>query len=1011
MGSSGAQPMRAAFDEPVVCPILLGRDSQLDGLRQLAAGVTAGRGQAVLVAGDAGIGKSRLVRQLAAGLEQDGWVVLQGNCFERDRALPYGPVAELLRNSLGSPPPPAVLEQLGERALDLARVLPELTRSLSADLEPVRTDPEQDRRRLFRVVGDVLGEVAGRAPALLIVEDVHWADDASLDLLHSFARTLARRRLLLLLTYRSDEVDRALRQLLESLDRERLARELRLVPLEPSDVDGMLRATLGLDRSPRRDFLELVSSRTEGNPFFIEELVRALIADGQLIRSGGTWTWAASVAELRVPRTVLAAVQRRSEQLTDQAHQVLELAAVVGQRFGFELVRALLGLDETQLLAGIKELIGAGLVVEVSADQLAFRHALTREAILTQLLARERRLLHQRVAETMELAYAQDRETHLAELAQHYHAAGLWARALEDGRRAGEQALALYAPGAAVEHFTRALEAAGQLHVRAEAGLVRARGQAREALGDFEGARADYEQTLASASDPATEWQALLDLGALWASRDYEQAGRWLERALEAARLTGEQRCVARSLNRLGNWLVNVGRTAEGLELHRQALPLLEAGADPAGVAETVDLLGMALALHGDVVAAVEQFGRAVEAFRAAGNVPGLASILASYATFGAPLLAETSAAALRTLEQTRRDAGEALRQARQSASPAAEAYAHFALAQALNGFGALGDALAHGLAARRIADEIEHQQWQTGALCVLGESYVFALAPEDAIDVLTTGFDLARQLRSGWWTGIAASYLALAYLLVGDNARARATLQAAWPREHMPANASERRVAWVWAELALADRDAEQALVITRGLLDSAPGGTRGQGIPWLHKLAGEAQFALGRLEEALAALDLARRGALERQQQPALWQVHRVLARLHLARHVPEAAHAERAQARALIEGLAATLPEPELRTQLVERALATLPREPASAARRAEAEQSGGLSPREREVAHLVAQGRSNREIAEALIVGERTIETHVSSILAKLGLSSRRQIAAWVAERGQWPRTSP
>jgi predicted ATPase len=394
--------MRAAFDEPVVCPVLLGRDSQLDALRQVAAGVATGRGQAVLVAGEAGIGKSRLVRELAAELAQDGWVILQGNCFERDRALPYGPVAELLRNTLDNPPSPAVLAQLGQRALDLARVLPELTRALPADLEPARTDPEQDRWRLFQVAGQVLGDAASQAPAMLIVEDVHWADDASLELLHSFARTLARRRILLLLTYRSDEVDRALRQLVESLDRERLARALSLVPLEPTDVDAMLRATLGLDRSPRRDFLELVSSLTEGNPFFIEELVRALIADGQLIRSAGTWTWAASVAELRVPRTVLAAVQRRSERLTDQAHQALQLAAVVGQRFGFELLSTLLGLQEAQLLAAIKELIGAGLVVEVSAEQLAFRHALTREAILTQLLARERRLLHQRVAETME---------------------------------------------------------------------------------------------------------------------------------------------------------------------------------------------------------------------------------------------------------------------------------------------------------------------------------------------------------------------------------------------------------------------------------------------------------------------------------------------------------------------------------------------------------------------------------------------------------------------------------
>ncbi len=119
-------------------------------------------------------------------------------------------------------------DELGQRALDLARVLPELPRSLTADREPGRIDPEQDRWRLFRVVGEVLGQAASQAPALLIVEDVHWADDGSLDLLHSFARTLARQRVLLLVTYRSDEVDRALRQWLESLARERLVGVLSL---------------------------------------------------------------------------------------------------------------------------------------------------------------------------------------------------------------------------------------------------------------------------------------------------------------------------------------------------------------------------------------------------------------------------------------------------------------------------------------------------------------------------------------------------------------------------------------------------------------------------------------------------------------------------------------------------------------------------------------------------------------------------------------------------------------
>jgi DNA-binding CsgD family transcriptional regulator len=1008
MTHGGDALTHAPLDKPIVCPVLLGRDRQLEALRDLAANAACGSGQTVLVVGEAGVGKSRLVNEFALHLEHDGSPVVRGSCFERDRTVPYAPVAEMLRQVVGSPPRPAVLEQLGQRAVDLARILPELTRWLPSDVESARIDPEQDRRRLFQVAGEVLASPDSRAPTLLIAEDVHWADDASLDLLHSFARTLSNRPALLLLTYRSDESfsnfnsNRALSQFLDNLNRARLALELHLAPLDTADIDGMLRAILSLGRSPRRDFLELVNSLTEGNPFFVEELVRALIAEGQLIRSGGTWSRAAPAGELKPPRTVLVAVQRQSETLSEQTQRILEVVAVVGQRFDFEFVRALIGLSEADFLANIKELIGAGLLIEVSAEQLAFRHALTRQAILSQLLARERRLLHRRVAEAIEQAYAADREVHLADLAQHYHAAGLWAEALDCARRAGRHALRLYAPGAAAEQLTLALQSAKHLGLAADPDLLGMRGQAREALGDFDGAQADYTETLAAVPNAARRCQALIDLGALWASRDYAEAGRWFEQALEAARQTNDSPLLARALNRVGNWLVNIGRTADGLALHRQALALLEPAGERAGIAETEDLLGMSSGLHGDVVEAVEWLARAAGDFGAVGDRVGQVSSLSTSVSFGGPLHAETSAAALWSLATIRADADTALRVARQSGSLAWEAYAHLALGHALNGFGELGEALEQGQAGQQIATEIEHQQWQTGALNVLGEAYVFALSAEAAIDVLEQAFGSALQLRSCHWTGMSASYLALAYLQAGNVARARSTLKRAWPREHLPTNAAERRVAWVWGELALAERDARLALRVAQSLLESAPGGTRGQGIPWLHKLLGEAQHALGRLDDALASLELAKAGALARQQRPALWQIHRALARLHLRRRSAESAYAEIEQATACIEAIAGTLRNDELASQFNRRALTTLPGVPNSVARRIETRHAGGLSPREREVAEQIALGHSNREIADALIVGERTVETHVGNIMSKLGLSSRRQIANWLSE---------
>ena len=240
--------MPPAFDEPVVCPVLIGRDDQLDALRQVAASVATGSGQTVLVAGEAGIGKSRLVREFAERLGHDGWVVQQGNCFERDRLLPYAPFLDELHALLTILPPAEVERCLGPALPDLARLLPEL------GLQSAETagDPEQEKRRVFYALGGVQSRLAARQPLLLVIEDLHWADDTSLELLAVLARRVPRERILLLGTYRDDEVSGGLAYLLDELDRSRLAVKLRLTRFGRDEVAAMLRAILEPDRPARQ---------------------------------------------------------------------------------------------------------------------------------------------------------------------------------------------------------------------------------------------------------------------------------------------------------------------------------------------------------------------------------------------------------------------------------------------------------------------------------------------------------------------------------------------------------------------------------------------------------------------------------------------------------------------------------------------------------------------------------------------------------------------------------------
>jgi tetratricopeptide (TPR) repeat protein len=334
---------------------------------------------------------------------------------------------------------------------------------------------------------------------------------------------------------------------------------------------------------------------------------------------------------------------------------VLRLAAVAGRRFDFALLLQLTQHDEQQLLTLMKEFMAAQLVVEESEERFAFRHALTREAIYAELLARERKKLHGTIAETMEQLYATAIDAHLAELAYHFYEAGAWEKAQEYAQRAGEKAQGLYSLWAAIEHFTRALDAAHNLGKPPSPAIYRARGQAYETLGDFEHARGDYEQALdaaRTAQDGVAEWQSLINLGALWAERDYTQTSAFFQRAYEHARAIGQPSMLARSLNRVGNWRLNVEEPLEALRCHQEALAIFRQQNDPHGIAETLDLLGMASYLSGDLMQGTRYYEQAVTLIRQLDDRLGLTSSLASLTLRGALSISNTMVSDATTLAE-----------------------------------------------------------------------------------------------------------------------------------------------------------------------------------------------------------------------------------------------------------------------------------------------------------------------------------------------------------------------
>jgi DNA-binding NarL/FixJ family response regulator len=919
-----------------------------------------------------------------------------------------------LRAELAALPPAQIAAQYGLDATVLARLLPERTETLP-HAQPPAIDTAQDQRQLTHALVRCLA-LLGAHGALdqstircLIVEDLHWSDDASLAVLLALARHIRSHRIVLLLTYRSDEVSPELAGFLAALDRERLATEIRLPRLTRADVATMIDSIVGAQRRLPEQLIASIYGVTEGNPFFVEEMLKSLLTAGELVVAGNTWD-AKPFADLRLPRSVQLAVQRRLKQVSPEAREILTLAAIAGRRFDFDLLQAVTGRDEKELVQLIKQLIAAQLVVEESADVFAFRHALTRAAVEADLLARERRILHRTIADALERRAADTSDRHLADLAEHYFAAEVWEKAQAYAHRAGMHAHKLYAPRAAVEQFDRAIAAARRLGSEPPLDLYRARGHAHELLGDFEAARQDYANALAVAQasgDQAAEWQSLIALGFLWSGQDFAQTGTYFQRALELAQQIGDQATIAHSLNRLGNWHMMIEQPSEARQHHEAALHMFETLQNQRGLAETLDLLGTTSMSAGDPLRGASYYERAIGLFRSLRDQSGVTSALTMAALCGDQYLANTYLAA--RSDRTALSLGyveEAIAVARAIDWRSAEALALSVQGQILCTIGVYRRALDAMQASLDIAIEIEHTQWQLYAHLMLGALYLDLLALAPAYEHFEHALAHAREVGSLYWLRTVASFWASACVLRGDLDRAEGLLHDVVEPE-MPALTMAQRHAWcALAELALARNNPGQAQAILDRLYAGAPNLALGEEhtIPRLAILRADALAALGQLSEAETLLQNTLTTARQRKLRAAEWRILARLARLYQRQRRRDQAEAAGSAARAIVLDLATSLADKTLRAVLTQGAEAQLGHLPSASPRRSAKQEYGGLTAREREVATLIAQGHSNRALADTLVVSERTIAKHVENILSKLGFSARAQIAAWAVEKG-------
>ncbi|MER6716876.1 MULTISPECIES: AAA family ATPase [unclassified Streptomyces] len=962
-----------------VTPVV-GRDAELERLSGVLEGARRGEARAVLLAGDAGVGKTRVLDEVGKRAAAAGMTVVAGHCVDLgDVGLPYLPFTEIL----------GVLAA-DERFSAALAAHPVVERLLGAGTDAVRD--VDARLRLFEGIAGLLADVAEAAPLLLVLEDLHWADQSSRDLLRFLlGRGVLRHRLAVFASYRADDLHRRhpLRPLLAELVRLPAVERLELRPLADSDVDRLVRA---LEQRPLPDAtVRRIVERAEGNAFYAEELLAATDTE-----AGG------------VPSGLADVLLIRFEQLSDTAQQVLRTAAVAGRRVEHDLLREAVGLPEEALESALREAVGRQLLVAGDDDTYSFRHALAREAVYADLLPGERSRLHGAFARL--LAGRGRRAESAAERAHHYRESHDLAEALAASLEAADHAQRVGAPAEEQRHLEAALDlwpAVGAearpsgrgadrvtLTLRASAAaahageLHRAVSLARSALAEL-GQDADSElaarvrytlagnllsvDSLTAAFAYSSEALAMIpeepaSVTWVWAAATHAMAARHIGKNETALRVARRALSVAEELgvtDAQADLLISLAvfdgggrRSPEGRDRLLRARELARSSGNAAVELRALFNLAMGCYENGEPAECLPWLTEGLDRARRAG-------LLSS------PYPLEMRYLRLLVLYALGRW-DECVRAARADAEvlPAAGGYtAGPALYVAL----ARGDLAAADRARALLEGPFDWMATLVAGI-VLTDAAALRRDPEEAVRRMRSTV-AALTDEAGTRPDVTVRLAALALSAVAD---------AAVGLRLTGDESGARR----WADTATELVESARA-VAGRGQNDT-PLGPEGQA--WLARAEAEWIRAVSGPDAAAWSAAVA---------AFTYGDVHeRARCRLRYAEALVAAGRREEAAAEArAVRETADRLGAVPLREQvdaLVRRArLSDAP--PAG-------DRAGVLTAREQDVLRLLALGRSNRQIGEELFISGKTASVHVSNILAKLGASSRGEAVAVAYREG-------
>ena len=555
---------------------LVGRATELAEARELWNRAREGRGHAVLLSGEPGAGKTRLAREITIQAAVDGALVLSGGCYEYEATTPYLPFVEAFRRWVREEQNDDKLrETLGDAATQIAKLAPEIETRLGPFSERHQLAPHEERLLFFDAVAQVFSNIARRQSLLFYADDLHWADRGTLWLLGHLLRQLRNERVLIVGAYRETELDRAhpLAKSLVDWNRERLITRIVLRRFNESETGDQLSALLGENVSG--EFAVAVHRETEGNPFFVEEVLKALVESGAVHRESGRWS-RCEMDQLLIPQSVKEAIGHRLDRVSQECNELLRLGAILGKVFSIDELTAAAEQSEDALLDALDEATGAQLIAPTSSDSFSFTHDKIREVLYEELNPIRRRRLHRHVAESLEKncdKYA----CAVEKLAHHYIQAGDHERGLQYAKQAATEAQRVFAFDEAIAAYERACDCAEALGLTSEQiEQEEAMGEVYMLHGETVLAGEHFERALALATDQATRVRLQCQAASSLVSTGNTRGLDYLQEALRVLDPVADPIETANALATEARFHHLAGRHKKAIEILTRAAELVE---------------------------------------------------------------------------------------------------------------------------------------------------------------------------------------------------------------------------------------------------------------------------------------------------------------------------------------------------------------------------------------------------------------------------------------------------